>query len=218
MKLSLMVTTMPSRAWQLDNLVASLGMATAPYSEEALAKGKMRRWATEEVEILAYATPPYDGVDADLTFGAKRNTIAAVSAGDFLCCFDDDDEPHPEFLQRILPNCKDGVDVIGYKVACYGYAQRNGVYDPSIMEPADVSIKYDGWYNNRNGFKYVRCPHHIVPVRREHVTAIGFKAMHHGEDHEYSLRLRDSGLLKNEVYIDEFMYVYRFNAKKKAGE
>lgn len=218
MKLTLMVTTMPSRAWQLDNLVASLGMHAGAYFEQTLPKGLLRRWTIPEVELLAYVTAPYDNKDADLTFGGKRNMILEHAQGEYVCCFDDDDEPHPDFLTLVLKAIDKKPDVIGYKVACYGYAQTNGRFDPTIMEPADVSIKYDGWYNDRNGFKYVRCPHHIVPVRREHVMAIGFKAMHHGEDHEYSMRLRDSHRLKKEVYIDEFMYVYRFNAKKKAGE
>jgi glycosyltransferase involved in cell wall biosynthesis len=183
-------------------------------------------WTDEErqVELIAYATPPFDEVDRALTFGAKRNAIAAIAQGEYLCCFDDDDEPHPRFLELVLKAIEQKPDVIGYKVACYGYAQTNGEFDPSIMEPADVSIKYDGWYNNRNGFKYVRCPHHIVPVRAEHVRAIGFKPMHHGEDHEYSIRLRDAKrddgtpLLRKEVYIDEFMYIYLFAAHKKKGE
>lgn len=218
MKLSIMVTTMPSRASHLSNLVGHFHMTDAAYSEQDYLYGVLRSWTDPErgVEILAYVTPPYNDTDEALTFGAKRNAIASIAKGEFLMCFDDDDEPHPHFLDLILPNCKEGVDVIGYKVACYGYA--NGCQSPEVMEPADVSTKYDGWYNDRNGFKYVRCPHHIVPVRREHVLSIGFKPMHHGEDYEYSIRLRDSGRLKNEAYIDEFMYVYLFNAKKQPGE
>jgi len=220
MKLTIMVTTMPSRFPKLENLLRKLGMDPNDVTEQQVEKGHMMRWADDDrgVEVLAYATPPFDEVDRALTFGAKRNAIAAVAQGEYLCCFDDDDEPHPRFLELVLKAIEQKPDVIGYKVACYGYAQVNGEFDPSIMEPADVSIKYDGWYNNRNGFHYVRCPHHIVPVRAEHVRAIGFKEMHHGEDHEYSIRMRDSGRLKTEVYIDEFMYVYLFNAKKKKGE
>jgi GT2 family glycosyltransferase len=218
MKLTIMVTTIPSRNEKLFNLVDKLGMALAErfyFSDE---KGTFIRWRDhgKGVEILSYSTAPYDEIDPDLTFGGKRNTIIGKATGEYLCCFDDDDEPHPRFLELVLAAIEQKPDVIGYKVACYGYA--NGCASPEIMEPADVSTKYDGWYNDRNGFKYVRCPHHIVPVRAEHVRAIGFKAMHHGEDHEYSIRLRDSGLLKKEVYIDEYMYVYLFNGKKAKGE
>lgn len=220
--LSLMVTTMPSRAAQLERLVSMLGLSDAEFAEGPFVKGTIRAWIDHQmgVELLAYSTPPYEdsSPDPDLTFGAKRNSILKVAQGEYVTSFDDDDEPHPEYLERILKAIDQKPDVIGYKVACYGYAQTNGQFDPSIMEPADVSTKYDGWYNDRNGFKYVRCPHHIVPVRKEHVMAIGFKPMHHGEDHEYSMRLRDSGRLKKEVYIDEFLYIYRFNAKKQKGE
>ena len=217
-KLSIMVTTMPSRAIHLNNLVRYFGMDGTTACECQFEKGTLSKWVSEDgkVELLAYSTPPYDGNDPQLTFGAKRNALTMVARGKFVMSFDDDDKPHERFLELVLPHCVDGVDVIGYKVACYGYA--NGCNSPEVMEPADVSTKYDGWYNDRNGFKYVRCPHHIVPVRREHVHAIGFKNVHHGEDHEYSLRLRDSGRLKNEAYIDEFMYLYMFDGKKKKGE
>lgn len=221
MKLTIMVTTMPSRSSMLDNLVNLLGMADHFAYTSLRALGSVTAWVDHErgVEVLAYSTPPFDEVNKDLTFGAKRNLLVSIARGEFVCCFDDDDEPHPRFLELVLAAIEKKPDVIGYKVACYGYAKGpDGEFDPSIMEPADVSTKYDGWYNDRNGFKYVRCPHHIVPVRREIVQAIGFKPMHHGEDHEYSRRLRDSGLLKKEAYIDEFMYAYLFNAKKAKGE
>lgn len=218
MKLTIAVTTMPSRASHLSNLVSMLGMSEANYQEHPYEAGSIKAWTDKGkgVELIAYLTEPYDDKDPRLTFGAKRNAVLEIASGTMFMCFDDDDEPHPQFLDLILPHCKEGVDVIGYKVACYGYA--NGCQSPEVMEPADVSTKYNGWYNDYNGFKYVRCPHHIVPVKREHVQAIRFKDMHHGEDHEYSIRMRDAGLLKNEVYIDEFMYVYRFNAKKSKGE
>ena len=218
MKLSIMVTTMASRRAQLSKLVCLLNMDQAPYSERLHEVGLLRKWIDHDrgVEMIAYETEPYDEKDERLTFGAKRNAIAAIAYGEYLVCWDDDDTPHPRYLELVLKAIEQKPDVIGYKVACYGYA--NGCKSPEIMEPADVSIKYLDWANDKNGFKYVRCPHHIVPVRAEHVRAIGFKAMHHGEDHEYSIRLRDSGLLKKEVYIDEFMYIYLFNGKKKKGE
>lgn len=222
MKLTLMICTMPSRSTHLDRLVVALDLASKPAEQFAFGRGNILRIADagRGVELIAYSTPAYNGSDAALTFGAKRNAILGMAAGEFVCCFDDDDEPHPRFVEAILAEIdKDPtIDCIGYKVACYGYAQTNGRFDPTIMEPADVSIRYDAWANDVGGFKYVRCPHHIVPVRREHVLAIGFREIHHGEDHEYSMRLRDSGRLKKEAYIDEFMYIYRFNAYKKPGE
>lgn len=218
MKLSIMVTTMASRRAQLSKLVCLLNMDQAPYSERLHDVGLLRKWIDHDrgVEMIAYETEPYDEKDERLTFGAKRNAILTVAHGEYVVCFDDDDEPHTRYLELVLAAIEQKPDVIGYKVACYGYA--NGCKSPEIMEPADVSIRYRDWANDKNGFKYVRCPHHIVPVRAEHVRAIGFKPMHHGEDHEYSIRLRDSGLLKKEVYIDEFMYIYLFNGKKKKGE
>ena len=220
MKLTISITTMPSRSESLAKLVSSLGFDLVQGTDTDWIMGRLLRWVDEVmgVEVLAYSTPPYNDVDDRLTFGAKRNVLIDAAKGEYIGSVDDDDALHPQFLELVLAAIEQKPDVIGYKVACYGYAQTNGQFDPSIMEPADVSIKWDGWYNDRGGFKYVRCPHHIVPVRAEHVRAIGFQPMHHGEDHEYSIRMRDSGRLKSEVYIDEFMYVYRFSATKKKGE
>lgn len=156
MRLSIMVTTMPSRASKLEALVHSFGMSDAQYKEFPHALGTMRTWTAWGVEILAYMTEPYDDRTPGLTFGGKRNAILEIAQGRFVLSFDDDDQPHPEFLARILKviDANPDTDVIGYKVACYGYAQTNGQFDPSIMEPADVSIRYKDWANDQNGFKY----------------------------------------------------------------
>jgi len=217
MKLSILIATMPSRAEDLKNLVRSLGMAGMPHAMHDFALGVLGSWTDpeREVEVLAYLTPPYNKVDEGLSYGGKRNALMSVAQGDYVCFHDDDDEPHPEYIDLILKAIETGPDVVGFKVACYGCA--NNCRSPKIMEPADVSIQYPKWANDQNGFKYVRFPHHLAPTKREHAIAIGYRG-HYGEDHDYSIRMQQSGRLKTEAYIDEFMYVYRYNAKKKPGQ
>lgn len=216
MKLSILVTTMPSRAAALARLIDALGFTNCPPRVMAMQKGTLTRLVNlaASAEMVVYETARYDGHDPALTFGAKRNVLLANAQGQFSAFFDDDDEPHPEYVKRVVDAIDDRTDVVGFKVACYGYAQRNGAFDRTIMEPADVSIRYDGWYNDRNGFKYVRCPHHLAPTRTGLARRIGYKEMHHGEDHEYAMRMHEAGLLRNEAYIDEFLYIYRFDAAK----
>lgn len=217
MKLTIGIATMPARAWQLDNLIANLGMAGFPCVDIPFGLGRLKTWSDFDrgVEVLAYVTHPYDKQDEGLSYGGKRNTIMEVSTGKYVAFHDDDDEPHPEYIDRILTAIETDPDVVGFKVACYGYA--NGCKSPDIMEPADVSIRYPKWANDQNKFKYVRFPHHLAPTKREHAMAIGYRG-HYGEDHDYSIRMQESGRLKTEAYIDEFMYVYHYNPKKKAGE
>lgn len=224
MKLTICIATMPSRKENLAALVDSLltKQASCDYSGIELAtfkheKGLLTAWYNpdRDVEILAFETDPYDGSDETLSYGGKRNILMGKAGGAYVAFVDDDDELHPEYLPRILEAIEQGPDVVGFKVACYGYA--NGCKSPEIMEPADVSIRYNGWANDQNGFKYVRFPHHLAPTKREHAMAIGYRG-HYGEDHDYSVRMQASGRLKTEVHIDEFLYIYKFNAKKKEGE
>lgn len=215
MKLSILIPTIPARRTGLlllmRTLAQQIGMVPILTGMEPTPSGERRRFSVgSEVEIITLED------NATVDVGVKRQALLGSAQGDFIVFFDDDDEPHPRYLPLILEAIAPGVDCIGYKVACYGYA--NGGNSPEIMEPADVSIKYDAWANDVGGFKYVRTPHHIMPVRRTHALAAGFPAIHHGEDHAYSMRLKQQGNLKNEVYIDEFLYIYRFNGKKKRGE
>lgn len=219
MKLSILISTMPSRAAALASLLPKFGFDGPPDEEFDHELGVVKAWVDQErgVEVLAYLTPPFDKNDPvdGLSYGGKRNALMQVARGEYVACFDDDDEPHPEYVERILEAIAQGPDVVGFKVACYGYA--NNCKSPEIMELADVSIRYNGWANDQNGFKYVRFPHHLAATKREHAMAIGYRG-HYGEDHDYSVRMQASGRLKTEVHIDEFLYIYLFNGNKKEGE
>lgn len=217
MKLTIGITTMPSRAYDLEKLIGLLGMQDFRIGEFKHEAGEVILWGdvTRSVEVLAYLTPAYDKKDDRLTYGEKRNAVLRIAQGEYIAFHDDDDEPHPQYINNILKALESGPDVVGFKVACYGYA--NNCQSPEIMEPADVSIKYPGWANDQNGFRYVRYPHHLAPTKTEHARAIGYRG-HYGEDHDYSVRMQAAGLLKTEAYIDEWMYTYLFNAKKKPGQ
>lgn len=217
MKLSILIATMPSREEALADLLKWLGVDHTIVEWYPHELGSLERRSDEAhgVEVLTYKTPPYDKKDEGLSYGGKRNVLMAAAKGDYVAFFDDDDQPHPKYIDRILTAIEQRPDVVGFKVACYGYA--NDCKSPEIMEPADVSIRYNGWANDQNGFKYVRFPHHLAPTKREHAMAIGYRG-HRGEDHDYSMRMQASGRLKTEVHIDEFLYIYRFNAKKKPGQ
>lgn len=156
-------------------------------------------------------------VDVDAgqkTIGRKRQDLLERAKGDFVVFHDDDDWPSDNYISDIMAGCRDGIDCIGFRIACYGYSRR-GVHH---MELADVSIRWKEWASNRGTFAYVRCPHHLVPVRRQHALKAGFDvASKYGEDAAYSFRLRDMGLLKNEHYIPDVLYTIRHNPKKKFG-
>jgi hypothetical protein len=35
-----------------------------------------------------------------------------------------------------------------------------------------------------------------------------------GEDHDYALRLAESGLVKDKIFIDQFLYYYQYRSNK----
>lgn len=194
MKLSILIASLESRADLLSDLL-----------HEFDAQGAGHRG---QYEVIT------DVDDGTMPIGQKRQRLLERAKGDFITFHDDDDEPAPEYLDGILAACRDGVDCIGYRIACYGYSRRG----PYVMELADVSNRYDRWAENVGGFRYVRCPHHLVPVRREHALAVGFDgSSKYGEDAAYSYGLRDAGLLKVEAYIPQVMYTIHHNPKKVFG-
>lgn len=147
------------------------------------------------------------------TRGAKRQALLKAAKGDFIVFRDDDDPCPPDYVESILPHCVDGVDCIGHRFDCYGYAPFGK------METAIVSNRYKAWRTNKHDQpKYERCPHHLVPIRREHALKAGFDpAKDNGEDYGYSMKLLKLGLLKKEAFIDKVLYTIHHNATKKAG-
>lgn len=163
------------------------------------------------VEVLTLTDQGFK--QGGMTRGAKRQRLLEEAQGDFIVFKDDDDPCPPNYIDRIIPHCVDGVDCIGHLFHCYGYAN-----DRNKLEVASVSNKYRTWAENVDGFRYVRSPHHLVPVRREHALKAGFDTKKDvGEDYDYSMRLVELGLLKNEVFIEEPLYVIEHNPTKKPG-
>lgn len=193
MKLSILICTLESRKPMFDRLIAHLDKQMSP-----------------EVEVL------FSRDNGQCNRGAKRQSLLEQAQGDFIVFRDDDDRIPNDYVPRVLKAITErpDIDCIGYKFACYGY---NG--QKHRMEPACVSNRYREWKNNVDGFKYVRCPHHLVPVRREHALKVGFDPkLDIGEDAKYSFALRDKRLLKNEAFINEFMYTILHNPTKRPGQ
>jgi glycosyltransferase involved in cell wall biosynthesis len=207
MKLSLCILTMGSRRAKFERLTAELARQMDLTSPLALDED-LGSFGNAEVEVLYYRD------DGERTIGSKRQRLLLAARGDFVACIDDDDEIHPDYLRLLLPHCRDGVDCVGFKMEVYGYAPE--------MERAIISNRYKKWENDRDGFRYVRCPHHKVPVRREHALRAGFNpSLTYVEDIDYSMRLVAQGTLQREIFVDEYVYRYMYEsvaARRAASE
>lgn len=179
MKLSILICTTPEREIMFNELVAEL--------QRQIDK------CGGGVEILSDDSPK-----GSITIGEKSNRLLKLAKGDYVCRFDSDDLPAPDYIESILKAIEKGTDCIGFKIKCYMDGKE---------ENAASSMKYD-WSDNVDGFRYVRSIYHKTPVKRELALKAGFPDKSFSEDYEYSMRLKP--LLKSEIFIDKFLYIYRF--------
>lgn len=132
----------------------------------------------------------------ELSIGSKRQQLIDNCEAKYCVQIDDDDAVTYNYISTILNAIKSNPDCITYlesvdgnKIACH-------------------SNVFDKWANNLCGYQFVRTPFYKDVIRTEVVKAIGFNDLRYGEDHDFSIRLKQSGLIKTEVHINEVMYHY----------
>lgn len=147
-----------------------------------------------DVEIL---TDPRPG-----TIGAKRQRLLELAKGEYVTFIDDDDDINPQYIKLIFANM--GCDVIGFEGEITTNGRNKKRFTISMHHP----------YEEKNGV-YYRYNNHLSPVRREIALKIGYKDISFGEDFDYAMRLKESGLVTTEKYIYTPMYFYRYRTNKK---
>lgn len=149
-----------------------------------------------------------DAPKGAITIGGKRNKLLNKSIAEYVVFIDDDDDIAIDYIDRILNAINKQTDCIGFKVMCDMEGKK---------ETAAISMKYD-WSDNIDGFRYVRSIYHKTPVKRSIALQAMFPDISYAEDYEYSMRLKP--LLKSEIFIDKFLYIYQYkyeNPKTKYG-
>lgn len=192
---------------KLSVLVASVverhGSFTALMNELNKQRDELGEHA-HEVEFVTHID------NKEISIGAKRQGLLEKSRGKFLCFIDDDDMILQNYLYRIHKAITDhpDIDCVGIRGIMYTDGRK--------LENWKVSSIYNAWMDNVDGFRYVRCIHHWCPVRRDHALAVGFPDFRFGEDHPYSMGLRE--YCKNEYFIDENIYQYNYHAPRTHAE
>lgn len=138
-----------------------------------------------------------------ISIGAKRQKLLERAIGNHIAFIDDDDDVNDNYIGNIIYTLVNNLscDSIGFKIECNIEGKK---------ETAIASNKYSDWCDNKDGFRYCRTPYHKTPIKRNIALQIGYKDMRFGEDYDYSKRLKESGLIKNESQINEVMYYYNF--------
>jgi len=185
----------------------SILICTIPERIEVFNKLHNSLLGNPEVEVIYDPRPR-----GSISVGLKRQHLLEISKGDYVVFIDDDDTVSPVYLTKILEAIKQNPDSIGFDVRC--------IIDGGKPFLARASNKYNDWKDNVDGFGCVRTPYHKTPIKRDIALRIGYKDMKYGEDYDYSRRLKRSGLVKTEQFIDDVLYFYNFkyeNPKIKYG-
>ena len=139
--------------------------------------------------------------------GQKRNELLLAAKGMYVAFIDDDDLICTTYMEEIQQALESLPDCVGFE----GYMTTDG----RDKKKFKISKAFD--YAEDDKF-YYRPINHLCPVKRDIALHIGYPNINCGEDYDYCMRLKKSGLLKKEVYIAKELYHYRFDNRLTATQ
>jgi GT2 family glycosyltransferase len=148
----------------------------------------------EKVEIIV------DIDNKEVSIGAKRQRMIESAKGEYVVQIDSDDWVSIDYIKTILKALEEKPDCVGHQIECSGTSGKT----------ESVSIEYPEWAERKNGYDYLRTPYPKVPIKRSISLLIGYKDLRYGEDHDFSIRLKQSGFIEKETYIPQVLYFYRY--------
>jgi glycosyltransferase involved in cell wall biosynthesis len=151
----------------------------------------------DQVEILFFKD------NREQSIGFKRNSLLKESHGEYVC-FVDDDDVHDLYISMIYEKLAQKPDC----VSLVGIMTTQG-RNPEIFLH---SIRYNNKYCTENGIHF-RPPNHLNPIKRSIAIQFSFPENNFGEDRQWALALKQSGLLKNEAVINVPYYFYQYDGK-----
>lgn len=188
--LSILIPTTPDREKVLYELLSEL--------HNQIEKGGYDSF----VEILVETD------NRELSVGKKRQMLLERAKGKYVIFIDDDDKVSEDYLFEIMEAIKQEPNVITFN----GWVETNGANRENFKISKDFPyITVSDAYGKK---EYLRYPNHLCAILRAIAIKIGYKDMRHAEDYDFAKRLKESGLLKKEVYIQKDLYFYLYNSKK----
>ncbi|PCJ57928.1 MAG: hypothetical protein COA65_08695 [Rhodospirillaceae bacterium] len=151
-----------------------------------------------DVEIL------YECDEGQMSIGAKRNKLLNRAKGEYVCFVDDDDWVDAEYIRIILKALESDPDC----VHIIGIMNTDGFYHKRF----EHSMRH-GSYFEQFGIFY-RPPNHLNPIRSSIAKQFRFPELNHGEDTDWALQIRNSGLIITEETTDKPIYHYRYSSVK----
>lgn len=157
----------------------------------------------DKVEVL------FEEDDKEISIGAKRQKLLERATAEYIVFFDSDDVPKPNYINEIMKALESKPDCVGFKIDM----TTNGVARQTCIH----SLSNSEWYSDGD-IHYRNCTH-FNPVKKSIALQVGFEDLRYGEDKIYSDKI--SKLCKHEVFIDNFLFDYRYSTavphKEKYG-
>lgn len=137
----------------------------------------------------------------ECTIGEKRQWLYEKASGMYSWQIDDDDLVTKDAVKLIRTALKEQPDCVTFQEKC--------IID-GVEKRSNHSLKYADWWENMDGFDYVRTPFFKSVIKTEIARSVPVPHMRFGEDHAWSRLIKP--LLKTEVHIDEEIYHYIHNS------
>jgi glycosyltransferase involved in cell wall biosynthesis len=148
---------------------------------------------TAKIEVL------YESDNGELTLGAKRNLLISRATGKYCCFVDDDDVISRSYLKTFLPMLQDDYDCASFVGAHY--------YVGNFTKFFYHSLDVKEWYETDD--RFWRSPSPLNMIKTDICRAVPYADIRNTEDHEFSKRLIESGILKKEYKIP-FIPIYHY--------
>jgi hypothetical protein len=189
------------------NILWSIGILTVPQRKDKLLrlikiiKDQTLVSIAHRIELIVISD------DKIRTVGDKRNEVLAKANGKYVCFIDDDDLVSDYYIVKILNKLdKEIYDGIGFSGLFYHNEKPVLIFKHSSNYTTDI---------RENEFQY-RFLNHLNPILTEYARTIRFPLINYSEDSQYSNKLKESNLIKNEFTFDEnlIMYHYLFSTEE----
>ena len=146
--------------------------------------------------------------DTIASIGAKRQMAVEDCKSTYINFIDDDDLVPAYYVAKIMEKLRYLPDGVGFR----GIVTSNNVKPVEFVHRA--GLRYiDKAFRSSDCYIFHRPLNHLNPVKTEYAKKIGFQDIGHGEDRDFSIRLAESGLIMDDIFIDDFMYFYQYRSK-----
>jgi hypothetical protein len=134
-------------------------------------------------------------------YGDKCAALLRSSQAEYVSFIDDDDMIAPDYVTRVMQALAGEPDYVGFPV--------RWTRDGAEQIPVEHSLRYPGWEDR--GDLLARDLVQFNPVRRQ-LALMSTWSGGYAADSRWAAGLRDTGLVRREAWIPDWMYHYRDSA------